>query len=676
MKRILLTMLVLLTAIVAVNAQNGNAIGKVKSLGETDKKPIKVNALKGNNPQNVLRKSDNLTRIGLDADERIWGYYNTDDLYYGIYFTYYAGKQTAGNIFSTADVLQKAVGGTITKARIAFYESIGSTTVNVYRLTATGMSQEPIATGTISNTVSGWNDVTFDKPVTIVDGEEYLVTYDFTVPNMSQGIGQTVFMVDTDLNDYNPQGIYLLGNYGTVGYGLYYYTTSCDLCIQLVVKGGSFIDDDITLNKPSIERIFYKSGDKANLSFGVRSTGNNIPSSYSLDVALDGQVVNTLNTPVKLTSATQMINTSVTLPESYAAGDQHAITVKVKDINGSTPTENVDDDLTGVGFKSYVESMQRQKNYVEQYTSTECGWCPYGSDAISKLKAKRSDIAVVAVHNSMMDDAPYYVDPFTIEAGDAIAGMLSGGSLPSGTVNRYYVMDEEINSDGSLALGLTSDTDPDVQALILSDAIDESNVNVPAFATVDISTSYNKDTRELSVTVSGKAVNDFDKLVGDDAALTVCLTEDGVASQQYKYPLTGGNGSYVNNYVHNNVLRAVMSENPYGETPEWTDATHYSKTYTVTLDESWNADNMNVVAFIGRPVTDNSYIDDVWVNNANIVKVGETSSTGISNAVVSDENAVEVARYALDGTKLSAPTKGVNIIKMSDGTTRKVVVNK
>ena len=34
----------------------------------------------------------------------------------------------------------------------------------------------------------------------------------------------------------------------------------------------------------------------------------------------------------------------------------------------------------------------------------------------------------------------------------------------------------------------------------------------------------------------------------------------------------------------------------------------------------------------------------------------------------------EEARYALDGTRLPAPQKGINIVKMSDGTTRKVIV--
>lgn len=42
--------------------------------------------------------------------------------------------------------------------------------------------------------------------------------------------------------------------------------------------------------------------------------------------------------------------------------------------------------------------------------------------------------------------------------------------------------------------------------------------------------------------------------------------------------------------------------------------------------------------------------------------------------VKADDNLVEKARYSLDGKMLLAPEKGVNIVKMSDGTTKKVVV--
>ncbi len=47
--------------------------------------------------------------------------------------------------------------------------------------------------------------------------------------------------------------------------------------------------------------------------------------------------------------------------------------------------------------------------------------------------------------------------------------------------------------------------------------------------------------------------------------------------------------------------------------------------------------------------------------------------TGITNVNTTD-NVTEVARFSADGKIISAPQKGINIVRMSDGTTRKVVV--
>ena len=53
---------------------------------------------------------------------------------------------------------------------------------------------------------------------------------------------------------------------------------------------------------------------------------------------------------------------------------------------------------------------------------------------------------------------------------------------------------------------------------------------------------------------------------------------------------------------------------------------------------------------------------------------GNVISTGINAAKPSDANAVEVARYGMDAAKLTVPTKGVNIVKYSDGSVRKEIV--
>lgn len=74
--------------------------------------------------------------------------------------------------------------------------------------------------------------------------------------------------------------------------------------------------------------------------------------------------------------------------------------------------------------------------------------------------------------------------------------------------------------------------------------------------------------------------------------------------------------------------------------------------------------------------------DDLGVEYFDFKDVGESStvtvkfvynekSTGING--ISNTNATVVARYAADGTRLSAPQKGLNIVKLSNGKTVKYI---
>ena len=48
-------------------------------------------------------------------------------------------------------------------------------------------------------------------------------------------------------------------------------------------------------------------------------------------------------------------------------------------------------------------------------------------------------------------------------------------------------------------------------------------------------------------------------------------------------------------------------------------------------------------------------------------------AAGIDGVTTTESNEI-VARYTLDGQKLSAPQKGINIVKYADGRTAKVMV--
>lgn len=59
-----------------------------------------------------------------------------------------------------------------------------------------------------------------------------------------------------------------------------------------------------------------------------------------------------------------------------------------------------------------------------------------------------------------------------------------------------------------------------------------------------------------------------------------------------------------------------------------------------------------------------------WEEFFSIQEIDVTSVENIKN----DNNVVELSRYSLDGRKLTIPSKGINIIRMSDGSVKKVIV--
>ena len=64
------------------------------------------------------------------------------------------------------------------------------------------------------------------------------------------------------------------------------------------------------------------------------------------------------------------------------------------------------------------------------------------------------------------------------------------------------------------------------------------------------------------------------------------------------------------------------------------------------------------------------FLADVWGDFGNIV---EFDATGIDKTKTSTD-VKEVSRYSLNGQRLVGPTKGLNIVKYSDGSVKKVVV--
>ncbi len=81
-------------------------------------------------------------------------------------------------------------------------------------------------------------------------------------------------------------------------------------------------------------------------------------------------------------------------------------------------------------------------------------------------------------------------------------------------------------------------------------------------------------------------------------------------------------------------------------------------------------DKTKCILYVPQGTYQDYLLADVWGDFENIV---ELDVTGIDNATTS-ANVKVVSRYSVNGQRLAAPAKGLNIVKYSDGSVKKVVV--
>ena len=62
------------------------------------------------------------------------------------------------------------------------------------------------------------------------------------------------------------------------------------------------------------------------------------------------------------------------------------------------------------------------------------------------------------------------------------------------------------------------------------------------------------------------------------------------------------------------------------------------------------------------------------IENAAKCSIADAGTTNISNAAVNGQEGVVVARYTLDGQLITAPVRGINLVKYSNGRIVKEVV--
>ena len=330
---------------------------------------------------------------------------------------------------------------------------------------------------------------------------------------------------------------------------------------------------------------------------------------------------------------------------------EHTLTVEAASLNGE-PVDNVRP-LTHK-FTVHNGVFPRQKHMIEQFTSTYCTYCPLGNSMLSLVKAQRDDVIWVGVHGNLGGG----VDPYTTQQGDSLMAYMGSDSYPSAAFDRAPGWEGSSVVNG---IGYYEQYHQEIADELCGffDALDET----PNFISINIEPEVNLATREAVIKVSGEMSEDFDALLGTDNKLSIYLTEDSLIASQLNA------GTWVSQYRHNGVFRWALGSvlgvnlNKVGNT--------YQHEYSLTIPDHWKLENMNVVAFISRPL-ENRVMSDLRILNAESVRlIGESGGV---DELIGNQDIVPVEYYDIMGRQHDSLQQGINIVKMSDGTARKVLV--
>ncbi len=192
----------------------------------------------------------------------------------------------------------------------------------------------------------------------------------------------------------------------------------------------------------------------------------------------------------------------------------------------------------------------------------------------------------------------------------------------------------------------------------------------PTTITIDI-TQENTVATDRKVKITAHGIDKSGTPPTEDMYVVIFLLENSISSTT-QYGMGGGV------YIHNNVIRDVLGDNAAGTKIEW-DGNSYSVTAEATLPTGWNAENMDVVAFVAKNYM--NPMNNAQVLNSEITPLAMTSATSIENitgndmrvyaengAIVADGEYTSISIFSIDGKEFRNNNlpKGAYIVKVEN----------
>jgi thiol-disulfide isomerase/thioredoxin len=531
-------------------------------------------------------------------------------------------------------------GSTIKAVRIYVYEGLGSTMKNV----SVWISKKQPATldaadyvQSVTSLADGANDIELTTPYAI-DNQAFYIGYAVTSSN--------AYPIMCCGNEDVPNA-FLICAPGKIEWQDLYGNGFGKLAFQILVDGATLNDYSAT---PSAFGTAYGiKGRDFILSTKVTNNGQQTINSLSYTVTTDGNVSEekTVNTPAIAFNNAEYVEFNLGTDEE-AAKYEKAITITK--VNGQ-PNAAANPSVSGTLI--LLSEKPVHVPVVEEFTGTWCGWCPVGFEGMKWLHETYGDkVVLIAAHAG---------DIMELEDYAPILNMADG--YPSSFINRM------------LAVYPHPSYFQYYMPLFMEDYVVPGGVEVTANWADDSQTTI-----QMNATTTFR-YNDDNANYG----VAFVLVEDGLTG-------TGSNWAQTNNLSHNS---------QYADMSFWYNSP--SKVTGLEFDHvpvgAWGiASGMEQsvpTSFVADEALPFSYDADITSKgliqdksklsvvallidktNGAVINAAKTSITSDPSGIsgVHNATATEAARYTLDGRQVSAPQRGLNIIRLSDGTVRKVIV--
>lgn len=446
--------------------------------------------------------------------------------------------------------------------------------------------------------------------------------------------------VAASLDNYAGQSIHI----AFVNHGDGYYTFVDNIFVKVIPA------NSISAVSASVPSWTAQNG-VSNVTLTVSNTGSAALAAFDVTYSVNGGDDQTINvTGVDIAPFT---NYNYTFPVQVTDLGVALINITVSNPNNDTDPDASDNSVSCQTNVYDPAATTQRTSLLEHFTTAQCQYCPGGHERLEQaMNGFENRICWVAHHVGFGTDA------MTITESNQIMSLYgaSGTWAPAMTLDRNVEYAIEPNDDGVVgSVGNVSDL-----VTLFTNA-----TNSPAFATIELSgLSYDPQTRQLSVTVSGSLLSD---LSGLNPRLSLYLTQDGIYGVQQS---TGG--TTIQRYEHNHVIRACISNVWGDEAITSTSAgSTYSKTFTYTLPTKFSANHCRLVAFVNEYGTDMKHRTILNATKSDYLLSGSDPTTGIGDV----QAGMEVVTYPNPATEMVYVTaeSAIRSYQMVDAMGRQVM---